>query len=168
MVERRSPGSAVAEPPAGGDGRRGEDGDDRALAFAQRQLAFYRKSRDTAKFQHKASELLALVSTAGTVVVSALDAPAAVTATLAALTLFLTGYRQLFTPNERWTRTSVAWLTLHHEIARYLQRRPAERDSDALLERTIEISQTESSEWIEARRAQQSPGPAAPGRSGPM
>ncbi|TQF02449.1 DUF4231 domain-containing protein [Kitasatospora acidiphila] len=133
---------------------------DTALGEAMRQLAWYRKARNRAKLAHQSSELLALLTTSATVLVSALRAPAAVTASMAALTLFLTGYRQIFKPNERWTRTSVAWLTLHHEITRYLHRPPAERNGDALLERVMEITMAENRDWVEERGHDGGPAPS--------
>src|SRR5437868_6870087 len=74
---------------------------DPALAYALKQLAWYGSARARAQRSHRACELLILMSTAGTVLLSALHAPAAVTASMAALTLFITGYRQVFDPNER-------------------------------------------------------------------
>ena len=131
-----------------------ENSDDPALAYAMQQLRWYSRARGRARRNHQAGELLILLSTAATVVVSALHAPAAVTASLAAVTLFLTGFRQVFSPNERWVSTSVAWLGLHQAVTRYHLLEPDERDGEArreLLDRTIEIIAEENRSWTEQR-----------------
>lgn len=131
-----------------------ENSDDPALAYAMQQLEWYRRAKGRARRIHQAGELAILLSTAATVVVSALRAPAAATASLAAVTLFLTGVRQVFNPNERWVSTSVAWLNLHQAVTRYHLLEPGERDADArraLLDRTTEIMAAENRSWTEQR-----------------
>lgn len=147
---------------------------DPALAYAQQQMAYYRRGIDRARRMHQTGELLILLITAATVVVSALRAPAQLTASFAAVTLFLTGYRQVFNPNDRWVSSTEAWLSLQQSVARYHLLPEAERDEAArraLLERTIEVMTAESQHWAAHRRAAQ-PGPAVvpvqgPGPGGP-
>lgn len=141
-----------------------ENSDDPALAYAMQQLEWYRRAKGRARRSHQAGELLILLSTAATVVVSALHAPAVVTASLAAVTLFLTGFRQVFNPNERWVSTSVAWLNLHQAVTRYHLLEAAQRDAKArraLLDRTIEIMAAENRSWTEQRLGNQPAPPAA-------
>jgi hypothetical protein len=129
---------------------------DPALAYATQQLSWYRRSMNRSRRSHYVSEILVLLCTAATVVVSALGAPAAATASIAAVVLFLTGYRQVFNPNDRWVACNAAWVELHQELARYRLVPEAERDAArrrALLDRTIEISTTENRAWAERRRA---------------
>jgi hypothetical protein len=138
--------------------------DDPALAYALHQLSWYERAKARARRSHYASELLILFSTASTVIVSALRAPAVVTASLAAVTLFLTGFRQVFNPNERWVSTSVAWLSLQQAVAGYQLLAAEERDAAArraLLDRTIDVMATESRSWTEQRMASHAGTPAA-------
>jgi uncharacterized protein DUF4231 len=140
-----------------------ESSDDPALAYAMYQLEWYDRAKARARHSHYAGELLILLTTSATVVVSALHAPAVATATLAAVTLFLTGFRQVFNPNQRWVSTSVAWLSLQQAVAGYRLLDPAQRDGAArrvLLDRTIEVMTTESRSWTEQRLANQPASPA--------
>ena len=130
------------------------------------QFTWYDRARNRARRTHQLGELLVLLSTASTVVVSALHAPALVTASLAAVTLFLTGYRQVFNPNERWVSASLAWLSLQQAIARYHLLPEADRDAaarEALLDHTIAIMSVENQSWLEQRRISQSPHTAKAG-----
>jgi hypothetical protein len=146
------------------------ENDDPALAYALHQLSWYERAKVRARRVHYASELLILFSTASTVIVSALRAPAVATATLAAVTLFLTGFRQVFNPNERWVSTSVAWLALQQAVTGYQLLAVEERDDAArraLLDRTIEVMTAESRSWTEQRRASQAGSSAALARQKP-
>ena len=140
-----------------------EQADDPALAYATTQLSWYRRSMNRSRHSHQVGELLILLSTASTLVVSALRAPAAITASLAAVAVFLTGLRQVFDPNDRWVSSSVAWLALQHEVVRYHMLPEDERDvaaRRALLDRTMEIMSAENQEWAARRRAYR-PAPTA-------
>jgi hypothetical protein len=140
-----------------------EQADDPALAYASDQLSWYLRSKNRSRRTHQVGELLILLSTASTLVVSALRAPAAVTASLAAVAVFLTGLRQVFDPNDRWVSSSVAWLALQQEVVRYHLLPEAERDvaaRRALLDRTMEIVSAENQDWA-ARRRTYHPTPAA-------
>jgi hypothetical protein len=133
-----------------------EQADDPALAYATYQLSWFRRSKNRSRRTHQVGELMILLSTAGTLVVSALRAPAAITASLAAVAVFLTGLRQVFEPNERWVSSSVAWLALQQEVVRYHLLADEERDiaaRRALLDRTIEIVSAENQDWAAQRRA---------------
>ncbi|HLK42983.1 MAG TPA: DUF4231 domain-containing protein [Thermoleophilia bacterium] len=146
------------------------ENDDPALAYALHQLSWYERAKVRARRVHYASELLILFSTASTVIVSALRAPAVATATLAAVTLFLTGFRQVFNPNERWVSTSVAWLALQQAVTGYQLLAVEERDDAArraLLDRTIEVMTAESRSWTEQRMASQAGSSAALARQKP-
>jgi hypothetical protein len=135
-----------------------DNADDFALAYALAQLTWYDRAHNRARHAHQIGELVILLSASSTVVVSALHAPAWATATLAAVTLFLTGYRQVFNPNERWVTTSTAWLQLQQAVARYHLLPPEERDlaaRRALFDRTIEVMSMENHAWAEQRRGGQ-------------
>jgi hypothetical protein len=123
---------------------------DPALDYALRQLRWYRRARSRARFFHQAGELTILLTTAATVVVAALNASAPVTAALAAVTLFLTGFRQVFSPNENWVRAARTWLALDHAVLRYRLMPEAERGAgaqQALMEEVIAICDEENNEW---------------------
>ncbi len=131
---------------------------DPALSYALQQLRRYRRAKSRGRFFHQAGELTILLTTAATVVVAALHASAVVTATIAAVTLFLTGFRQVFGPNENWVRFSRAWVDIDHAVLRY--RLIPEKDRDAaaqhaLMEQIIAITAQESGEWavLQRRRA---------------
>ena len=133
-----------------------EDGtaSDQALAYAQNQLAWYRSAGKRARRLHYASELGILSASAGTVLVAALHAPAVVTATLAAATLFLTGARTVFTPNDNWVRTSSAVRELEEAVVRYQNLPEAERVGqvrEAFLDKTLAICRQENTEWRDVR-----------------
>jgi hypothetical protein len=68
----------------------------------------------------------------------------------------------VFNPNDQWVGSSVAWVALQHEVARYQLLTAQERDRDArraLLDRTIEIISAENRAWAERRRANQTAAP---------
>lgn len=99
-----------------------------------------------------------LLTTAATVVVAALHASAIATASIASVTLFLTGFRQVFGPNENWLRAARAWADVDHAILRYQLVPESERDlavQQALMEQIIAISLKESNDWAtqQSRRA---------------
>jgi len=128
---------------------------DPALDYALRQLEWYRRARTRARIAHQAGELTILLTTAATVVVAALHASAVVTATIAAVTLFLTGYRQVFGPNENWVRASRTWVAIDQAVVRYLLLPEGGRDLDAqrvLMEQVISICSQENSEWAVQQR----------------
>lgn len=136
---------------------------DPALGYALRQLRWYRRARSRARFFHQAGELTILLTTAATVVVAALHASAIITATIAAVTLFLTGFRQVFGPSENWVRTSRAWVAIDHAILRYQLAPEHERDAaarQALMEQVIAISLEEHGEWTTLRRKRDAADPA--------
>lgn len=125
------------------------------MSYALRQMRYYRRAQSRARFFHQAGEITVLLTTAATVVVAALHASAIVTATIAAVTLFLTGFRQVFGPNENWVRTSRAWVALEQAVMRYQLTPEHERDSSVqrdLMEQVISICTEESSEWAVQQR----------------
>ena len=128
---------------------------DPALKYAQRQLRLFRRAEVRARFFHQAGEMTILITTAATVVVAALHAAAIVTATIAAVTLFLTGFRQVIGPDENWVRVSRAWVAVDRAVARYELVPESERDlarQRALLEQVIAISDQETDEWEAQQR----------------
>lgn len=136
---------------------------DPALGYALRQLGWYRRARSRARFFHQAGELTILLTTAATVVVAALHASAAITATIAAVTLFLTGFRQVFKPGENWVRTSRAWVAIDHAILRYQLLPQNDRDAaaqQALMEQIISIGLEEHGEWSVLQRKRTAADPA--------
>ncbi len=132
-----------------------QSSNDPALDYALRQLHWYRRARGRARFFHQAGEITVLLTTAATVVVAALHASAVVTATIAAVTLFLTGFRQVFGPDENWVRAGRAWVALDHAVVRYRLVPEGERDAAAqreLMERVIAICAEENVEWALQQR----------------
>lgn len=120
-----------------------------------RQMAWYKRTGSRARFFHQAGEITVLLTTAATVVVAALHASAVVTATIAAVTLFLTGFRQVFGPNENWVRASRTRVAIEYAIVRYQLVPEAERDAAArraLMEQVIAICQEENSQWAAQQR----------------
>lgn len=75
---------------------------DPLLALAFRDLAFYQRTRDSARRWHYAIEATSLVAASATVVAAGLSAKPAITAVIASLALFANGFRQVFKPSERW------------------------------------------------------------------
>lgn len=135
---------------------------DPALEYALRQLRWYRHARARARISHQAGELTILLTTAATVVVAALHASAVVTASLAAVTLFLTGFRQVFGPNENWVRAGQAWMALDQAVARYRLVPEEERDAaarQALMEQVIAICSQEAGDWADQQRRRAAAGP---------
>jgi hypothetical protein len=129
-----------------------DSADDPALAYASVQLAWYDAARTRSRRAHQFSEVLILLTTASTVVVSALHAPAALTASMAAVTLFLTGFRQVFKPNELRVDYTVTGIKLEQAIARYRLLPAADRDAaagQALLNEVIAITSLETRAWAE-------------------
>jgi Protein of unknown function (DUF4231) len=128
---------------------------DPALSYALRQMAWYMRAGRRARFFHQAGEITVLLTTAATVVVAALHASAIVTATIAAVTLFLTGFRQVFGPNENWVRASRTKVAIEHVIVRYQLVPQEERDAAAqreLMEQVIAICAEETSQWAAQQR----------------
>lgn len=128
---------------------------DPALGYALRQMAWYKRTGSRARFFHQAGEITVLLTTAATVVVAALHASAVVTATIAAVTLFLTGFRQVFGPNENWVRASRTRVAIEHAVVRYQLLPEHERDAAAqrdLMERVIAICAEENIQWAVQQR----------------
>jgi hypothetical protein len=138
---------------------------DPALDYAQRTRDWYRNASRRARLQYYASETGILAASAGTVLVAALRVDAVVTAVLAAVTLFLTGARTIFTPNDNWVRTSWALRELDEAILRYLYVPESERAGevrDAFLEKVLTIGRAETTEWRGMRLKSGADKPAGP------
>lgn len=137
---------------------------DRALSYALWKQGYFKRGLNRARFLVQVGEMTILLTTAATVVVAALHASAIVTATLAAVSLFFTGFRLVFGPNENWVRTARAWMALEQVIMRYQLIPEGERDGAAqreLMEQVLRISAEETSEWA-VQQGRRTPGEVAP------
>lgn len=135
--------------------------DDPLLEQALADLDWYARARDRARRWHWATELGALLTGAATVVAAGIQAPPAVTATLAGLTVFIGGFRQVFNHTERHVLAAEAWSRLRLAIRRYRLTPEAERDGETrrrLQEEMDDVAATELRNWAAGRRALQ-PGP---------
>lgn len=135
---------------------------DPALSYALWQMRRYKRAQSRARFFVQVGEMTVLLTTAATVVVAALHASAIITATIAAVTLFLTGFRQVFGPNENWVRTSRAFVAIEHAVMRYELVPEGERDGAVqreLMEQVIAINAEETGEWA-ARQDKRAAGEA--------
>lgn len=129
--------------------------DDPVLEYARAELDWYARVRDRARIRHRVTELSALVTGAVTVVAAGVQAPAAVTATTAGLTLFIGGFRQLFNDQERHILAAEAWVRLRLATQRYRLLPAPERDEAArrrLLERIESVATAELRGWAGAHR----------------
>ncbi|MFD9794262.1 SLATT domain-containing protein [Streptomyces sp. NPDC059070] len=134
---------------------------DPLLEHALKDLDWYARARDRARRQHWATELSALLTGGATVVAAGIQAPPAVTATLAGLTVFIGGFRQVFNHSERHVLAAEAWLRLRMAIRRYRLVPEGERDEavrERLLEEVEAVATTELQNWAAGRRGLH-PGP---------
>ncbi|WP_431784786.1 DUF4231 domain-containing protein [Streptomyces chumphonensis] len=104
---------------------------DPLLALAESELAFYRRRGDASRRAHRAIELGALTSASATVVAAGLHAPAWVTAAVAGIALFCTGFRQVFAPGPRWVLATRSRESLRRAVNRYRLLPESERDAAA-------------------------------------
>jgi len=128
---------------------------DPLLALALRDLAFYERTRNSARRWHYITELTALLSAAATVMAAGLGAPALVTALAASVTLFTNGFRQVFNPAGRWELAASGWVVLWRAVNRYRLLPKEQRDQAAreqLQGRIEEVGENELREWITQRR----------------
>ncbi|MEU1071111.1 MULTISPECIES: SLATT domain-containing protein [unclassified Streptomyces] len=135
--------------------------DDPLLEQALADLDWYARTRDRARRWHWATELSALLTGAATVVAAGIRAPAATTATLAGLTVFIGGFRQVFNHAERHVLAAEAWSRLRLAVRRYRLVPEAERDEELrgrLQEEIEDVATTELRNWAAGRRGLQ-PGP---------
>lgn len=135
--------------------------DDPLLDQALADLDWYARCRDRARRWHWVIELGALLTGAATVVVAGIQAPAAVTATLAGATVFIGGFRQVFGHAERHVLAAEAWSRLRLAIRRYRLVPEAQRDEAVrrrLLEEVETVATSELQSWAASRRGVQ-PGP---------
>jgi len=128
---------------------------DPVLAYALTELAWYERTRDHARRVHWLTELAALAAGSTTVVAAGLGAPAAFTAIVAGVTVFIGGFRQVFGHMERYVLASESWVRLHPEVERYRLIPEAERDSSArqrLLEQIEAVADLQIRNWAAAYR----------------
>jgi hypothetical protein len=139
-------------------------GEDQPLAFALNQLAWYTRNNRSARIGHYAIEISQLLVAAGTTLAAAAGASAILTASLAALTLVLTGLRQVFGFREKWATMTVATVRLEHAINQYRLRPQVERAeaSKKLVDEVDAIVADETRGWSERLRTS----PATTGASG--
>jgi hypothetical protein len=129
-------------------------------------LAWYARTRDRARRWHWVTELSALLVGSATVVAAGVQAPAAVTATLAGTAVFIGGFRQVFKHVERYVLASEAWSRLRLTVERYRLLPDAERDAEArrcLLDQVEAVANAEVQNWAASRRGAQS-GPVPGGQ----
>ncbi|WP_063784429.1 DUF4231 domain-containing protein, partial [Streptomyces sp. SBT349] len=139
---------------------------DPLLALAERDLAFYRRVRDNNRRLHRLIELGALAGASGTVVAAGLQAEPWLTAAIAGVTLFCTGFRQVFGPGQRWALAGRSWESLRRATNRYRLLPEAERGEAAradLLAAVERVGADEARQWAE----QQHQRGAAPGELPP-
>ncbi|MFD5898669.1 SLATT domain-containing protein [Streptomyces sp. NPDC060366] len=144
LIRRRD----LPEPPSPSD-------DDPVLEHALTDLAWYERARDRARRWHWFTELSALLTGASTVVAAGIQAPPAVTATLAGTAVFIGGFRQIFNHTERYVLAAEAWSRLRLAIRRYRLIPEAERDEvsrQRLLEEVEAVDATELQGWAASRR----------------
>ena len=129
-------------------------GDDPELAYALNQLAWYTWNNRTARRGHYAIEVSQLLVAAATTLVAAARAPALVTASLAALTLVLTGLRQVFSFREKWATMTVACVRIEHAVNSYrLRTRSEPREAkESLVDEVDAIVADETRGWSERLR----------------
>lgn len=129
--------------------------DDPLLEQALSDLDWYARTRDRARRWHWTTELGALLTGAATVVAAGIQAPAAATATLAGLTVFIGGFRQVFNHTERHVLAAEAWSRLRLAIRRYRLIPEGERDEASrrrLQEEIEDVATTELQNWAAGRR----------------
>lgn len=129
---------------------------DPVLNLVLREMDWYAKRRHRSRLLYQGSELVLLLATAATTLAAALAAPPIVTASLAAVTLFMTGFRQTFDPHARWLACAHAWNQIREAVWQYKLGGPAAGDPAGLLDRIQEISREESGEWLSGQRARRS------------
>lgn len=133
--------------------------DDPLLAHALTDLVWYARTRDRARRWHQTVELSALLTGAGTVVAAGLQAPAAVTAVMAGVTVFIGGFRQAFNHLERYVVAAEAWSRLRLAVQRYTLVPESERDEATrgrLRDEIESTAMTELRSWAVGRRGNQS------------
>ena len=134
---------------------------DPVLEHALRDLAWYERVTRRSRRWSAGTELTGLVTGAGTVVAAGMQAPAAITASLAGVALFIGGFRQVFNHAERHVQAAEAWSRLRLAVQRYTLTAEAERSADTrqrLLEEVEAVAQTELRSWAQSRRLAQPPG----------
>ncbi|WP_078899383.1 MULTISPECIES: SLATT domain-containing protein [Streptomyces] len=139
MVIRRPPASAP-----------GSLSDDPVLDYALRELEWFTFTRRRARVGHYGTEFGSLITASATVVAAGLHAPALVTATIAGMTLFFSGLRQVLDHGTRYVLAAEAWAQLNPAIERYRLLPPSERSAEArerLLERVEAVVDSEIASW---------------------
>ncbi|MEU5159269.1 DUF4231 domain-containing protein [Streptomyces sp. NPDC020875] len=171
-----SPASAVSPAPADPSAPTGRipgtPGPDEAavLAYAEEQLAWYARIRDRSRRFHWTVELTALLTGAATVVAAGIQAPAAITASVAGAAVFIGGFRQVFHHNERYVLAAEAWMRLHLAVRRYATVPEASRDDETRHRLLAEIEATATTElqnWAAVGRGAGGALPAGPGAPTP-
>ena len=128
---------------------------DPALAMALEELQWYRRAAARARNANRISEVLLLVLSAATTVAAALAATPWLTATLAALSLIVTGLRKSFDWHDSWVSFTARWSELRPVIHQYRLRSNGQRDEEAqrqLLATVDEIVGSETEKWASRRR----------------
>jgi hypothetical protein len=129
---------------------------DPPLALAEQQLRWYARYRNLARTAYQVSEVLILLTAAGTTLVAALQASPWVTASLAASSLILTGLRKTFDWHEDWLAFSTAWADLRAAINDYRLLPDDQRDERSrqrLIDKVNEVVSEETGRWSSRRRS---------------
>ncbi|MEU9782634.1 SLATT domain-containing protein [Streptomyces phaeochromogenes] len=143
------------------------DSPDPVLALAQGDLAFYERTRDSARRWYRLSELGALATSSSTVVAAGLGAPAWLTALIAGGALFFTGFRQVFAHGPRYVLAAQSREVLRRAVNRYQLLPESDRDEGArqeLLAAVERVGDEELRQWVEQRH-QTSAGRSEPSAS---
>ncbi|MEV4317186.1 DUF4231 domain-containing protein [Actinocrispum sp. NPDC049592] len=130
------------------------DTPDPALTLATRQQDWYAQHRNRSRIAHMATEILLLLSAAATTLAAALQASAWGTATLAAISLVLTGSRRIFDWHENWIAFGSAWAELRTAIHEHMLRddRLSQAAQRKLVNAVNDIVTAETSRWATRRR----------------
>lgn len=140
-----------------------DDPNDPVLAEAMEDLAWYARTRDRSRRMNRATELGSLLAGAATVVAAGINAPAAVTATVAGAGVFIGGLRQVFNHNERYVLAAEAWARLRLAIRRFQLSQGDAESRQRLLEELEGTATSELQNWAASRRGLR-PGPAPDGQ----
>lgn len=132
-----------------------DNGTDATLGRLEDQLGWYDRKSVAAQQAYKRTKLVQLVVGAAVTVIAALDAPAAVTAALAAVVLVAEGVEQLYQWQTNWVLYRATAEALKHEKFLYLAAAGpySMDDRDRVLAERVEglVSQ-EHAKWTETRQ----------------
>lgn len=132
------------------------EADDPALALALSQMSYYQRRRNVSRLAYQVSEVVLLMIAAATTLAAALGAAPAFTASLAALTVFLTGFRQAFDPHVRWIACAQACERIREAIWNYKFEDSTPAAQATLVDVVRETAKEESGQWLSIQQARRS------------